>query len=255
MMRRTLISELLQNLGKPVAVAMVTASGLAACGTAVADQGINDPYEQTNRAMHSVNVGLDRALVKPTSKVYGTIVPQPVKTGVANFASNLSLPGDVVNSALQGNGEASVRNTFRFLINSTLGVGGLFDPAKDFGLAQKKTDFGETLYVWGVGEGPYLEFPGLGPSTVRDAVGTAVDFAANPVSIVLPKPESYYATASKVGSKLGDRDRYSETIDSVLYDSADSYAQTRLLYLQNRRFELGQPASSDGDDFIDPYQE
>lgn len=254
-MMRVLNSALLQNYGKMTGASVVALAFLGACAAPPPPAATHDPYEPTNRVMHAVNRGIDRALVRPSSKVYGSIVPQPVKTGVANFATNLDLPGDMVNGMLQGNINGFGKNFFRFAINSTLGVGGLFDPAKSFGLTQEKTDFGQTLHVWGVGEGPYVELPGLGPSTVRDVVGTAVDIAANPVSLALPSPESYYATVAKVGSKLGDRDRYSDTIDSILYESADSYAQARLLYLQNRRFELGQTAAGGADDFIDPYAE
>ena len=254
-MKISLNTAMLQNYGKVVGLLALT--GLAACAAPPPSATPHYPYESTNRVMHGFNRGIDKALVRPSSKVYGVVLPQPVKTGVANFATNLDLPGDMVNGMMQGNINGFGKNFFRFAINSTLGVGGLFDPAKSFGLEQEKTDFGQTLHVWGVGEGAYVELPGVGPSTVRDAVGTAVDIAANPVSLVLPSPESYYATVAKVGSKLGDRDRYSSTIDSILYDSADSYAQARLLYLQNRRFELGQTAEAGGagDDFIDPYAE
>ncbi|MDR0809175.1 MAG: VacJ family lipoprotein [Gemmobacter sp.] len=245
--------QALRKSGRKAAAVAMAAVLLAACAPPPPQPGLNDPFEQTNRAFHGFNRGLDRALVRPSSKIYGAVLPQPVQTGIANFASNLSLPGDAANGALQGNPERFVTNVLRFALNTTVGIGGLFDPAGALGIHRDKTDFGETLHVWGAGEGAYLEFPGLGPSTVRDAVGTAVDIAANPVGMVLASPEKYYATAAKVGSKLGDRNRYSSTIDSVLYDSADSYAQTRLLYLQNRRFELGQTDAGTGDDFIDPY--
>jgi phospholipid-binding lipoprotein MlaA len=248
-------SRIRRNSAIRLGLTGLTAAILSACAAPPPPAEPYDPYEKTNRAFHSVNLGLDKALVRPSSKAYGAIIPAPVKTGVSNFSSNLDLPGDAVNGALQGNPERFVTNVLRFAVNSTIGIGGLFDPAGAMGVHQSKTDFGETLHVWGVGEGAYVELPGIGPSTVRDTVGTAVDVVANPVRLVLPTPESYYATAAKVGSKLGDRDRYSETIDSVLYDSADSYAQARLLYLQNRRFELGQKAEDGGDSFIDPYEE
>lgn len=238
-----------------IGLAGLTAAILGACAAPPPPVEPYDPYEKTNRAFHEVNLGLDKVLLRPSSKAYGAVIPGPVKTGVSNFASNLDLPGDALNGALQGNPERFVTNVLRFAVNSTVGIGGLFDPAGAMGVHQSKTDFGETLHVWGAGEGAYVELPGIGPTTVRDALGTAVDVVANPVRLALPTPESHYATAAKVGSKLGDRDRYSETIDSVLYDSADSYAQTRLLYLQNRRFELGQQTDSGGDGFIDPYEE
>ena len=140
----------------------------------------------------------------------------------------------------------------RFVFNTIFGIGGLGDPAGELGLYEDETDFGETLHVWGAAEGAYVELPVLGPSTERDAVGKVVDLFLNPLSYVLPKPEKYYATGVKVVSKVGDRGRYSDTIDSVLYDSADSYAQARTIYLQNRRFELG---GDDDDAYVDPYDD
>lgn len=227
---------------------------LAACAAPIPSSVPVDPNEANNRQVHAFNVALDKSLVGPASNAYGTILPRPVQQGVANFSGNLDLPGDVVNDLLQGRPHYAVENTFRFLLNSTVGLAGLFDPATAIGLPQRKTDFGETLHIWGVGEGNYVELPGLGPSNERDMVGTIVDIAANPVGALLPNAPSYVGTVAKVGSKLSYRHRYSETIDSVLYDSADGYAQARLLYMQNRRFELGQTATSD-DSFLDPYED
>ena len=228
---------------------------LTACAPAPVAQGINDPFEAQNRKFHAFNRGLDRALVRPAADAY-SILPEPVERGVANFATNLDAPGDVVNNLLQGRVAPAAQNTLRFAVNTIFGIGGLFDTATALGLPAAPTDFGETLHVWGVGEGNYTEVPFLGPKTERDLVGTIVDIAANPVRLALPNPESGYATVASVASSLGDRARYSETVDSILYESADSYAQTRLLYLQNRRFALGQTADdASGDAFVDPYED
>ena len=141
-------------------------------------------------------------------------------------------------------------------MNSTIGVVGLFDPATEFGIVGKETDFGETLHVWGAGEGNYVELPFLGPSTERDMVGIAVDAALNPWRYVLPRKELNATTGLGLAGSVLDRSRYSETVDSILYDSADSYAQARLIYLQNRRFKLGQTAGGAADDaFEDPYED
>lgn len=234
---------------------IVALAALAACGPAPVAQGINDPYEARNRAVHEFNRGLDRRLVRPAADAYA-ILPEPVERGVSNFASNLDVPGDVLNNILQGRVGPAAQNTLRFAVNTVFGIGGLFDTATALGLPGKPTDFGETLHVWGVGEGRYAEVPFLGPKTERDLLGTAVDIATNPVRLALPTPERSYATAAQVGSSLGDRARYSETVDSILYESADSYAQTRLLYLQNRRFALGQAAGESSDEgFVDPYED
>jgi phospholipid-binding lipoprotein MlaA len=227
---------------------------LGACTPPPAPVTMNDPGEAGNRQVHAFNRGLDRALLRPASSVYGGAVPEPLQTGLSNLASNLDLPGDVVNNVLQGRIANAAENTTRFAINTVIGIGGLFDPAKAIGLPGKPTDFGETLHRYGAGEGRYVELPGVGPSTVRDAIGTAVDIAANPVRLLLPSPEKYVGTAASIASTLGDRNRYSDTVESVLYDSADSYAQARLLYLQNRRFELGQTGGAE-DAFLDPYED
>ena len=225
----------------------------AGCGRPTASGEINDPHETENRSMHAFNVAVDSTVIKPLATAIAQPGGGPVQVGVGNFANNLALPGDVLNSLLQLRLGKAVENTLRFGINSTIGLAGLFDPATAAGVAGKKTDFGETLYVWGVGEGAYLELPLLGPSTQRDALGEVVDTIINPVGLLLPSPESYIGTAARIASKISDRARYSETIDSVLYDSADGYAQARLLYLENRRFELGQTTGDAG--YIDPYED
>lgn len=237
------------------AFSIAMAGLLAACGPAPVAEGINDPFEAHNRKVHDFNRALDRTFVRPAADAY-SILPEPVERGIANFAANLDAPGDVLNSLLQGRPAPAAQNTLRFAVNTIFGIGGLFDTATALGLPADPTDFGETLHVWGVGEGNYTEVPFLGPKTERDLVGTVVDIAANPVSLLLPSPESAYATGAKVASSLGDRARYSDTVDSILYESADSYAQTRLLYLQNRRFALGQTVDdASGEGFVDPYED
>ena len=239
---------------KPV-LGLLAALALSACsvpGPQAAPGGIHDPYEETNRRNHELNRALDRGLVRPAGKGYANVLPEPVQETVSNFSSNLSLPGMMVNNLLQGDLGGVAQNGFRFVFNTIFGIGGLGDPASEMGIDAVETDFGETLHVWGVPEGAYVELPLLGPSTERDAVGKVVDLFTNPLSYTLPKPERYYGTGATVLSKLGDRGRFSDTIDSVLYDSADSYAQSRLIYLQNRRFELG---TDDGSAYVDPYDD
>lgn len=236
-----------------VLVAIVLTGGLGACSAPLAPTGIHDPYEVQNREMHGFNVAVDSALVSPLAQATDTIIPAPVLAGLSNISDTLDLPGEVANNLLQGRIPNALQNTLRFAVNATLGLGGLFDPASDMGVPAKHTDFGETLHLWGVGEGAYVVLPLLGPSTSRDAVGTVVDILANPINLLLTGQDRQVATGIKIISKLGDRGRYSNTVDSILHESADSYAQTRLLYLQNRRFNLGQEASED--DFFDPYED
>jgi len=243
-------------LGLRVSVLLVGLGLLSGCGVAPGPDGMNDPYEATNRRIHDFNRGLDRALVGPAAKGYGSIVPKPVTRVVGNLAGLLDLPGDIANDLLQLRLGDAAQNTLRLGVNLTMGVGGIFDASTAIGLPGKPTDFGETLHVWGAGEGAYVELPFAGPSTARDAVGTIVDIALNPVRLALPPREAMAATGIKLFSRVGDRDRFSETVESILYDSADSYAQARLLYLQNRRFTLARgKASAADDDFIDPYED
>lgn len=245
-----------RRLGAPFAVLACAVVVLAGCAQQPAPSGINDPMEANNREIHAFNRAVDRAILRPVSGGYANILPAPLEQGINNLASNLDSPGDILNGLLQGRPHHALENTLRFAVNTTVGIGGLFDPATALGINGRSTDFGETLHVWGAPEGNYVEFPLMGPTTERDLVGTFADVALNPLRTVLPTREANAATIFKFGSRLGDRARYSETVDSVLYDSADSYAQARLLYLQNRRYELGQTGGATGDeDFIDPYED
>lgn len=230
---------------------------LSACASAPPGE-IADPYEPMNRQVHAFNKGLDARVVRPISRTAGKggdTAPAADKGAgpvelVGNFGSNLALPGKVVNHLLQGRPEPAVRNTFRFLVNSTLGFAGFLDPATtDFALPEIDTDFGETLHVWGVPSGAYLELPLLGPSTERDLAGKIVDLVLiNPLDGVVSDDVRLAGFGARVVSKAGDRARFGSTVDSVLHDSADSYAQTRLLYTQHRRYELKEEG-----DVIDPY--
>lgn len=213
--------------------------------------GINDPFEKQNRGVHAFNRVLDRNLVRPAGRGYSALVPDEIEDSVGLFADNLDRPARVVNATLQGDLRGAGLSTARFLINSVLGIGGLFDVASDFGIEPHRTDFGETLHVWGAGEGAYIELPFFGPSNQRDAIGLAVDLFSNPLRYTLDAPEENYGTVATIVSRIGDRGRFSDTIDSILYESADSYAQARLIYLQNRRFELGDAEAADTE--IDPF--
>jgi len=248
----------ISGLFRRICALVMLSALLSACAGTPDSNGINDPFEPTNRKIHAFNKGVDRALVGPASKGYG-VVPEPLKRAVGNVADTLDIPGDIANNLLQFRLVAAAENTLRLGVNLTFGLAGTIDVSSELGLQGKPTDFGETLHVWGVGEGPYLELPLAGPSTARDTVGMLADLALNPVRLALPTKEANAATILKLFSRLGDRDRFSDTVDSLLYESADSYAQARLLYLQNRRFQLGKgtgtaPADGSGDDgFIDPY--
>jgi len=226
---------------------------LSACATVepqVATQGISDPKETENRQMHAFNKDVDTIVVSPVADGYGSIVPQPVRRSVSRFSDHLSIPNDVMNNMLQGDVGGAMHNTFRFAFNTVFGLAGFFDPATAIGVQRADTDFGETLHKWGAPEGNYVELPIFGPSTTRDTVGIVVDMVTDPVTVGLAAPERYLGPASYLLNKLSDRYEYDATIDSVLYESADSYAQGRSLYIQNRRFKLG---ITSGDAYLDPY--
>lgn len=244
----------IRNLNARSLLAGFTLVMIASC-TAPAPQGINDPHEAGNRRTHEANRDFDRALVRPASGAYGSILPAPVRQGVGNFASNLNLPGVIVNNLLQLNIDGAVKNSWRFVINTTIGVGGILDPAGTIDLHEDSADFGQTLHVWGMGEGQYVELPFIGPSTQRDTLGMVVDVFTNPLTFGAPSPERYLSPVARGLSKLGDRYQFSDTIDTILYNSADSYAQARLLYLQHRRFKLGQEQieADEGDGYDDFY--
>lgn len=244
------------RLGRIAPVLTVVALVLSGCGAQQTSQGVNDPLEGVNRKVHGFNKGVDRALARPAATAYGKVVPDVLRVSVSNMADNAAGPGLVANGILQGDIEGVATNTFRFVLNTTVGVLGLFDPAKAIGLEEKSTDFGETLHVWGVGEGAYVELPFFGPSTSRDAVGIVVDYALDPLGSVLNSDQKKVAAGLRVARLIDRRYRFGDTIDSVLYDSADSYAQARITYLQNRRFELGggDGVGDLGDDpYLDPY--
>ena len=233
--------------------ALACAALLGACAKPDVGRQIDDPHEVANRAVHAENLLLDQQFVRPISNAYGTSVPGPLQTGIANVANNLSTPSDVLNNLLQVRLGQAAQNTSRFLVNSTVGVLGLFDVASAMGIPEAPTDFGETLYYWRVPEGSYAVLPLVGPSTSRHAAGRLVDLALNPIRSAVPAPESRIGTAFGVADAFGTRYRNAELIDSVLYESADSYAQARLLYLQNRRFQLR--GSDVDDDYFDPYED
>ena len=239
-------------------LAIAALATLAACSAGPAVEGVNDPYEPMNRQVHAFNRGLDARVVKPLTS--GMASKQPGKSrgvgsyaleGIGNFGSNLAQPGKALNHLLQGRVEPAVKTGFRFAVNTTLGLAGFLDPATaDFALPEQDTDFGQTLAVWGVPEGAYLELPLLGPSTTRDAAGRVVDLVIDPMHEVLTLDQWLIGLGARAVSKAGERARFGDSVDSILHESADSYAQTRLIWIQHRRHELGQ----EGDE-IDPYAE
>lgn len=239
-----------KDFRKAALVCCLMGAVLAGCARPGAPLTTNDPAEQTNRKIHAFNRGLDKAVIRPVA--VSTTGKGAVAARISDLSENLGKPADIVNNILQLRLMKATENTLRFGFNTIFGFGGLYDVATEAGMPANDTDFGETLHIWGFGEGAYLEVPFLGPSTERDLVGTVVDIVIDPLNH-LPDREALAATGIDVAATIGDRGRYSELVDSILYESADSYAQARLLYLQNRRHELGQTEGEGS--FVDPYED
>jgi phospholipid-binding lipoprotein MlaA len=221
------------------ALAVFSVSACTTPGPDFPASEVFDPYEEANRNTHALNKAVDKAVLRPVAKAYVAVLPEEAVISVGNFADNLGEPANAVNHLLQGDLRGVTRNVTRFVVNSTLGFGGLFDAAADLGVYPDESDFGETLHVWGAPEGAYVELPLFGPSNERDTVGRVVDMLTDPLDTVMTVHQKNAARTTKVLKRVGDRGRYADTLDSLLYDSADSYAQGRLLGTQNRRHELG----------------
>jgi phospholipid-binding lipoprotein MlaA len=192
-----------------------------------------DPWEPFNEKMFEFNRNLDRYVLKPVAKAYNVIMPEPFQLMISNGFDNISFVPRFVNSALQGKWGGAGRELSRFLINSTAGIAGLFDPAKDYwGIQKSREDFGQTLGVWGMSPGPYLILPFLEPLTVRDGIGKFVDTFMDPLSYYLPL--FWDRLGMKVGDIVNERalnlDLYQGFEESVI----DMYSAVRHGYLQRR---------------------
>jgi phospholipid-binding lipoprotein MlaA len=212
----------------------------------------HDPWERANRGLYEVNDVIDRATTRPVARAYNAVVPEPVRQGVTNFGQNLMTPSSSLNNFFQGKPRDGFGEFLRFVINSTAGIGGLFDIAANNGLDAKTEDFGQTAAVWGVPDGPYVMLPFRGPRTLRDAVLMPLDFLADPL---------YHYDNSSVRDPLyvlriiNLRARLLP-LEEMLQDSNDPYVTLRESYLQNRKFEVydGDPPADD-DDLFDEFLE
>jgi len=209
-------------------------------GEAAADEAEsdNDPAEGVNRAIFKANVAVDRAVMKPVARAYSEHVPDAVQTGVHNVVQNLKEPAVAVNDLLQGHVGNAWQSVQRLTVNSTIGVAGVVDVAAKWGLPPHKADFGQTLGVWGVGEGPYVQLPLLGPSNPRDALGTAVDMALNPLTFVGGAPATYAGGATGGANAVDKRAEHLEDLDALERNSLDYYAALRSVYRQHREAEI-----------------
>ncbi len=208
---------------------------------------VNDPAEPTNRAVFEVNRGLDAALLRPVATGYRDATPQFFQDRINDVLDNLRAPVIFLNDVLQGELERAVTTLVRFIINSTLGLLGLNDVATDLGIEGHNEDFGQTLAVWGVPEGPYVMLPLFGPSNPRDAVGMVVDFLIDPFNIWAGNTDRDFAIFSRSGTRAVDiRAIHMDALDEFEKSSLDFYASIRSLYRQRRANEInnGEPSAN-----------
>jgi phospholipid-binding lipoprotein MlaA len=228
-----------------VTAAMFAASELIGCAApppagdpdALAEfRELNDPLEPTNRAIYAIDSTLDRAVVHPVARAYRFVVPEAARNGVHNFLMNLGGPVRLMNDMLQGRPRRAGDSAMRLLINSTVGLLGIFDVAADWGYPYHGSDFGQTLAMWGAPEGPYLFLPLLGPSNLRDTVGIATDIAIDPFAWIGSGTTALAARGSWIVTRgIDARDRNGDLIDQTKATSLDAYAVFRSLYRQHQQ--------------------
>jgi phospholipid-binding lipoprotein MlaA len=212
-----------------------------------AEDEVKDCFEKLNRVTFALNMGLDKVIFEPLAKGYRKL-PSPVRTGTDNALSNLSNLITIPNNILQGDFGSAANNSARLVINTTLGIAGIFDPANSFGFEKRtKEDFGQSLGVMGVGEGCYLVLPVLGPTTIRDTVGSLIAMNGGDVwhNITVRDDEEYVKEfkesdywASRVTSGVDFRAKNLEAFDAMEKNSVDLYATVRSLYLQDRKRKI-----------------
>lgn len=226
--------------------AVLLLSLLAGCASHQAQiSDTRDPFEPINRVSYAINDGVDRAFLRPAARTYKTVTPVFLQSGVSNVFANAKYPVTLVNNALQGKFSATLNDTCRFVLNSTLGLGGLFDPATDVGLDTHDEDFGQTFGVWGVGAGPYFVVPFFGPTTLRDGIGSIADDFAEPRSYL--EDDSTRWTLWATGN-FEKRVRLLDA-DAVLDRAGDPYTFVRSAYLQRREYQV-----RDGDVPVEDFE-
>ncbi len=232
----------------PIAGAFSIAVGLSGCATAPnpSDPGavsdareVNDPLEPTNRVFYAINDGIDTVLLRPVAVAYRYVFPQVVRTHVHQVLSNIDSPVLLANDMLQGKPRRAGDTLMRFIVNSTLGVGGVFDVATGFGYPAHDTDFGVTLALWGLPSGPFLFLPILGPSNPRDATGFGVDIAIDPLTYVGQGTTVTALEYSRFGLAAVDaRAAVLDDLDKIKQQALDPYATFRSLSRQHRDSEI-----------------
>ncbi|KAF5289273.1 hypothetical protein FQR65_LT20858 [Abscondita terminalis] len=227
-------------------------------GSAVADPNVPDavpslvvydPWEPFNRRVHRFNSVVDAHIARPMARFYTQAVPRPVRLGVSNFFDNLLQPLSAFNHLLQGRPGLAGQAMARFLINSTLGIGGIFDPASDIKLHRRREDFGQTLGVWGWKKSRYVELPFFGPRTLRDVVGLIVDLPLSPVRYLEDDKTRIFLQ----GLNLVDLRAQYLSLDSLLEGAVDEYTLLRDSWMQRRAYQIENTRSSSRDDTLPDY--
>ena len=207
-----------------------------------------DPWEGVNRKVFKFNDTLDRWVLKPVARGYDRLFPSLVKRGVENFFTNLGTPAVALNQLLQGKPGRAAADTGRFLLNSTVGIGGLVDVAAENGLARHDEDFGQTFVVWGAPNGPFVTIPFGGPATVTSTAGMVLDLFTNPVRYISPARDRYLLRG------LDTIDNRAALLPTESLISGDKYLFLRDAYLQNREFLINDGIVED-DPFLDEFDE
>ena len=228
--------------------------GLLLAGCAVPSPeslAANDPYEQFNRGALRRNAKIDKYIVIPTLEAYFSLVSEDGRRGVHNFLGNLALPTIFLNDMMQGEVSRAGKSMWRLTVNSTVGLGGFLDPARKIGIPGHGEDFGQTLAVWGVSEGPYLILPLLGPSNPRDASGLVVDTVINPTNQIRFKQHIWWSGTRQFFTLLDLKGQTYQTIQGLQRSSVDYYSSLRSLYRQirNEQIRNGRKNGEDLPDF------
>jgi phospholipid-binding lipoprotein MlaA len=206
---------------------------VSACSTnSSAEQ--DDPLYGWNKGVYKFNNAADKAVIAPSARVYRTVVPKPGRDGVRNVLANLRSPIIFGNDLLQGKVKRAGKTLARFGINSTIGIVGIFDVAKRNGIEKHTEDMGQTLAVWGIGDGPYLMLPLLGPSNFRDATGFVIDFGMDPLTYSRFQGRTAVSAGRYVLNGVSVREANLETVDTLRETSIDEYASLKSAYKQWR---------------------
>lgn len=208
-----------------------------------------DPWQPFNRRMHKVNSVLDRILLRPVAKVYARVTPNPVRKGVSNFFDNLQQPVTTLNLGLQGRPKQAAQSAGRFLLNITLGLVGIFDPATEAGLPHYHKDFGQTFAAWGWQTSRYLVLPVFGPGTIRDAVGKGVATTVSPVSWLAEQEGAEFSVLYGIDARAAVL-----PLEAFMADAPDEYLLIRDAFLQRRRCQIID-CSEDVPDYLLPDYE